>query len=100
MNTPQTAERDERTLAVENASYRWGYLFLIYAMLVDVVYRAGIRHEAAWDLMLLVVVGGGVCTMYQARQKVLAHGWAMKAVLLACLASVVAFVLVISRLLQ
>jgi hypothetical protein len=93
MSTPQAVERDERTVAVENASYRWAYLLLTYALLVDVIYRSLARHEATWDLLALVVVGGAVCTVYQARQKILAHGWVMKAVLVACLAGVVAAVL-------
>jgi hypothetical protein len=93
MNTPQSVERDERTVAVENASYRWAYLLLSYALLVDVMYRSLVRHEATWDLMALVIVGGAVCTGYQARQKILAHGWVMKAVLAACIAGVIAAVL-------
>jgi hypothetical protein len=93
MSTPQAVERDERTVAVENASYRWAYLLLTYALLVDVMYRSLVRHEATWDLLALVVVGGAVCTVYQARRKILAHGWVMKAVLVACIAGVIAAVL-------
>jgi hypothetical protein len=92
MSTPQAVERDERTVAVENASYRWAYIVLTYALLVDVMYRGLFRHEAAWDLMALVIVGGAICTMYQARQKTLAHGWVLKAVLGAVVAAVIAFV--------
>ena len=97
MNTLQCVERDERTVAVENASYRWAYLLLTYALLVDVMYRSLVRHEAAWDVMALVIVGGAVCTVYQARQKVLAHGWVMKAVLGACMAGVIAAVLAMTH---
>jgi hypothetical protein len=93
MSTPQCVERDERTVAVENASYRWAYGVLTYALLVDVMYRGLFRHEAAWDLMALVIVGGAICTVYQARQKTLGHGWVMKAVLVACIAGVIAAVL-------
>jgi hypothetical protein len=93
MGAPQAVERDERTVAVENAGYRWAYLLLTYALLVDVMYRSLIRREATWDLLALVVVGGAVCTAYQARQKILAHGWVMKAVLVACIAGVIAAVL-------
>src|SRR5450755_3516842 len=93
MSTSQSVERDERTVAVENASYRWAYLLLTYALLVDVMYRSLVRHEATWDLMALVIVGGAVCTVFQARQKILAHGWVMKAVLVACIAGVIAAVL-------
>jgi hypothetical protein len=85
-------ERDERTLAVENASYRWAYLLLTYALLVDVMFRSLVRHEASWDLLALVVGGGIVCTVYQARQRILGHGWVLKAVLVACLAGVIAAV--------
>ncbi len=87
MSTP--VERDERTLAVENASYRWVYGLLTYALLVDVMYRGLVRHEAAWDLMALVIVGGAIATVYQARQKILTRGWVMKVVLLACLAGII-----------
>jgi hypothetical protein len=93
MNTPRAVERDERTVAVENASYRWAYSFLTFALLVDVIYRSLVRHEAAWDMMALVIVGGAVCTVYQAREKTLAHGWVMKVVLVACIAGVIAAVL-------
>ena len=91
MSAPQCVERDERTVAVENASYGWAYLVLTYALLVEVMYRGLFRHEAAWDLMALVIVGGAICTVYQARQKTLVHGWVMKAVLVAVIAAVIAF---------
>ena len=93
MSTSQTVERDERTTAVENASYRWAYLLLTYALLVDVMYRGLVRREATWDLMALVIVGGAVCTVYQFRQKILTHGWAKKVVLVACIAGVIATIL-------
>ncbi len=51
MSTPECVERDERTVAVENASYRWAYLLLTYALLVDAMCRSLVRHEASWDLM-------------------------------------------------
>lgn len=90
MSSPQTVQRDERTVAVENASYRWAYGLLVYALLVDVMCRAWFRHEAAWDLMAMVIVGGVVASVYQARQRILAQGWVMKVVLLSCVAAVVA----------
>jgi hypothetical protein len=90
MSAFQAVERDERTVAVENASYRWAYLVVTFALLVDVMYRSLARHEAAWDLMALVIVGGAICSVYQARQKTLGHRWVMKAVLTACMAGVIA----------
>ena len=90
MSTQPGVQRDERTLAVENASYRWAYLLLTYALLLDVMFRGLFHNEAAWDLMALVVVGGIACTIYQARQKALPEGWGIKAVLLACAAALIA----------
>lgn len=90
MNTTQPVERDERTLAVENASYRWAYILLTYALLVDVIYRGIVRNEAAWDLLALVIVGGFVCGIYQARQKTLPRGWLKQGVLIACVGGVIA----------
>ena len=37
MSAGLSVERDERTVAVENASYRWSYLVVTYALLVDVM---------------------------------------------------------------
>lgn len=96
MSTPQAVQRDERTVAVENASYRWAYSLLAFALLVDVMWRALVRHEAAWDLMALVVVGGVGASVYQARQRILTQGWVVKVVLAACIAAVIAAVLAMS----
>jgi hypothetical protein len=85
--------QDERTVAVENASYRWAYCLLTYALLVDVMWRGLFRREAAWDLMALVVVGGVVTAVYQARQRILTQGWVMKVVLACCVAAVFAAIL-------
>jgi hypothetical protein len=93
MSTSEGVERDERTVAVENASYRWAYFVLTHALLVDVMYRGLFRNDAAWDLMALVIGGGIFCSVYQARQKILTHGWVLKAVLVACIAGVIAAVL-------
>jgi hypothetical protein len=93
MNTNQSVIRDERTVAVENASYRWAFTFITFALLIDVVYRGAIRNEAAWDLLALACVPAIVCTMYQARQKILGHGWLRKMTLIACIAGVIAFII-------
>ena len=90
MTTQQDVQRDERTVAVENASYKWACIFVCFALLIDAMCRAVVCNEAAWDLMALAVVPGIVCTVYQARQKTLA-GWI--AVLLVCSAVVVAAII-------
>ena len=87
MSTDESVKRDERTMAVENASFRGGFTFLLFALLADVAYRGLFRNEAAWDLMALVVAGSGISTIYGARQKTL-PAWI--AVLFVCLAGVTA----------
>jgi hypothetical protein len=91
MSVQQSVQQDERTLAVVNASYGWAYMFMTYALLIDVMWRGAFRNEAAWDLMALVIAGGLFCAIYQARQKIFARGWLVKAALAACVAAVVAF---------
>jgi len=89
MSTEQGVVRDERTLAVENASFRWGFNFILFALLADVVYRGLLRNEAAWDLMGLVIVSSGLSTIYQARQRVWGRGWLWKMTLIALFGAVV-----------
>jgi tryptophan-rich sensory protein len=83
-------QRDERTIAVENASYRWTYLFLSYGLLVLVAYRSFVQHESAWDLLALVVVGGILNTAYQGFHVVLSKQWAATCLLTVVAAGVLA----------
>ena len=92
MSTTPLVERDERTVSVENASYRWAYSFLTFALLADAAYRGMFRNEAAWDLTAIVIVGGAICTMYQVRQKARPHGAGKKGMLIALLGAVIAFI--------
>lgn len=78
MSTHHSVQRDERTEAIENASYKWAFAFITFALLIDVMCRAAFRHEAAWDLMFLACVPGMICGIYQARQRTLGQGWAWK----------------------
>ena len=89
MSTPKSVIRDERTVAVENTSYKWASIFVSYALLIDVMYRGAVRNEAAWDLLALVVVPGIVCLVHQARQKTLGQGWGWKAALIGLLGGVI-----------
>jgi hypothetical protein len=93
MNTEQRVKRDERTVAIENASYKWALIFVTFALLVDVAYRGAVRNEAAWDLMALVIVTSGVSTIYQARQKIWGRGWLWKMTLIGFVAAIVGAVI-------
>ena len=89
MSTTPSVVRDERTVAVENAGYKWACHFLAFALFIDMIYRYLARGEAALDLLALVFVAGVVCTVYQARQKALPHGWAKTATLIGLLGGVI-----------
>jgi hypothetical protein len=89
--------RDERTLAVENASYRLAYLLMTYGLLAAVAYRAFALKQSSWDLMGLVVAGGFVATAYQGFNKVLSRRWILVTGLTAAAAAVVAIALILMR---
>ena len=75
----QVIDRDERTVAVENASYRWAYLLLTFGMLASVAYRSFALHQTSWDLLGLVVASGFVVTVLQGREHVLTRRSALVA---------------------
>ena len=82
--------RDERTLSIENASYRWAYLLMTYGLLAAVAYRAFTLQQSSWDLMALVVAGGLVAAGYQGLNRVLSRRWALITVATALAAAAVA----------
>ena len=94
----QSITRDERTVAVENSSYRWAYVVLSFGLLLSTAYRAFERNEPAWDLLGLVVLGGAVVTIYQANHRVLTRRWAGVTALAVVIAIVLGFTLAMMRL--
>jgi hypothetical protein len=96
MSTSTCPDRDERTVAVENASYRWAYLSLTFALLLDVAYRSFFRGEAPWDLLALVMGGGLLCTLYQGKHRILGRTWARAALVAFCVGAVLAAVLALA----
>ena len=67
--------RDERTVVVENASFRLGYLVLSFGLLVDVALRGFAARANEWDLLGLVIVSGLVMTAQQLRHRILGRAW-------------------------
>ena len=95
--TSVPVERDERTIAVENAGYRWSNLVLSFGLLLLTMYRSLVRHEAAWDLLGLVVLGGVVNAAYQWSGRVLHRRWAVMTFVAMAVGVVIAAVLVALR---
>jgi hypothetical protein len=95
--TSPAVHRDERTVAVENKSYRLAFHVFAYGLLAIVAYRSYAAHEAPWDLLALVVAGGFVAFLYQWTHHVLTKRSASAMLGAAVLALLVAAV-VIARL--
>lgn len=73
--TNKMITKDERTTFIENISYKFGYNFIAFTLLLDVVYRALRFNEAPWDLLVIVIISGLVMTVYQYRKKILGKTW-------------------------
>ena len=97
MNNIANVHRDERTVIIENAGYRWAYLFLSFGLLILVAFRSFINHESPWDLLLLVVLAGVVGTAYQGWNRVLSKHWAVASLLAVVLAIIMAVIMVWMR---
>jgi hypothetical protein len=92
VSTAPAVDRDERTVAVENAGFRWAYLFLSFGLLALVAYRSLVRNESPWDLMALVVSGGILSAAYQWFHRVLTARWAATCLLTVAAAAALAAV--------
>jgi len=88
--------RDERTVVVEDASYRFAYIFITYALLLDVMYRSVVRQEASWELLAIVIIGGAVSTVYQWRRKILTRHSLKLAVVTMGVAGIVAALIAVA----
>ena len=69
MNTEQPVERDERTVAVENAAFKWGFHAVYLGILLDCLYRHKVRNEDIGDLLVVLGVSVAVTTVYLIRHK-------------------------------
>ena len=69
MNTEQPVMRDERTAAVENAAFKWGFYSFYVGLLLHCLYRRKVRNEDIGDLLVVLGVGAVVATVYLIRHK-------------------------------
>lgn len=95
--TAPPVERDERTTAVENAGYRWSSLVLSFGLLADIAFRSFSRGEEPWDLMALVLLGGGVNAAYHAMHRVVYRRWIVLAAITMIAAALLAGLMVALR---
>ena len=64
MSTTKTVVRDERTAAVENAAFKWGYYILYFGLLLDCLYRRRVPHEGIGDLFVVLGVSVAFISVY------------------------------------
>ena len=75
MSTELAVKRDERTVAVENASFRWSWNFLVWPLILDSLYRQKTLHQEVGDLIALICVSSAIGFVYQWRHKVAVSHW-------------------------
>ena len=84
--------RDERELGVDLAADRLSYLVLSFGLLGLVAWRSFVNGEAPWDLLALVIVGGGAGTVYRAWRGAVPGPWLVVRFITIGIALVVALV--------
>ncbi len=82
--------RDERTAAIENRSYGLAFGIIVGLLLLDVMVRALLYDQAAWDLLAIVVIGSAAATVYQFRQSAFGTGIGARVALIVLVAGLVA----------
>ncbi len=97
--TSKMIEKDERTTFIENISYKFGYIFITFALLLDVVYRSLKLNEAPWDLLGLIIISGLIMSLYQYKQKILGKTWLKTFILIFAISFIIAFIMVFIRIL-
>ena len=75
MNPEGTLKRDERTVAIENASFKWAWCFLVWPLTIVALYRQKAMNEEVGDLIALVCVSSAIAIVYQFRHKVIVSYW-------------------------
>lgn len=67
--------RDERYYAVENASYKIGFMIITYGLFAVIILRSFLFQESSWDLFALIIIASLAATVYQGVHKVLPFSW-------------------------
>jgi hypothetical protein len=86
-------EKDERTAFIENISYGYGYKFISFALLFDIMYRSFRYNETSWDLFAIIILSSSAMTIYQHRQKILGKSW-LKTVGLTFIVAIVSAIII------
>jgi len=66
-----------------------------FALLGSIAFRALVFHQSTWDLMAIVVAGGGISYAYQGLHRVISGRWVAVSALALLVAAVIAVFLVL-----
>lgn len=75
-----TIVKDERYYAVENASYKIGWIILAFGVFVLIFIRSLLFNQSNWDFFALVFISSLATTIYQIKNKII--GFSRKWVIL------------------
>ncbi len=65
--------RDERYYAVENASYRVGFIIMLFGTMILCAIHSALFQQSTWDFFGLAFLSAMVATVYQIRQKIVPY---------------------------
>lgn len=65
--------RDERYFSVENASYRVGFVIMLFGTMILCAIRGMLFQQSNWDFFGLVIISSLAVTIYQIRNKILPY---------------------------
>lgn len=95
--TSKIVEKDERTTFIENISYKFGYIFITFALLLDTAYRSFKFNEAPWDMLAIIIISGVIMSIYQYKQKILGKTWLKIFIFTIIIAFIIAIIMVFVR---
>lgn len=97
--TPIYGIVDERTKSIAYQGDAYTGRFMLFAILID-AYIRGLHLNntfisSNWDLLLIVVVGGLISTIYQIKNKIISHSsFARSFIIIALFTALIAFLIV------
>lgn len=92
--TNKIVDKDERTTFIKNISYKYGYNFIAFVLLLDVMYRSSRLNEAPWDLLGIIIISGLVMAIYQYQHNILGKTWRKTIAFTIVIAIIFAFLMV------
>ena len=65
--------RDERFYVVENASYRLGYIIMLFGTMALCTVHSALYQQSVWDFFGLAFLSSLAVTVYQIRKNILPY---------------------------